>query len=135
MTENPFGTVVYVDGWHYTVKVDEEDKQRRLQIAQANLDFATRRGDPDAVAAAQRDLADVEAHPHQVPDQRLVLEDSADGTQSRFRLATDADTRSWHERKHRRYAAIVLEDGTQPSVQVSADEMTAIQELLKELDQ
>ena len=35
--------------------------------------------------------------------QRLVLEDTEDGSESRYRLATDADTRSWHDRKHRQF--------------------------------
>lgn len=35
------------------------------------------------------------------PDKRLHLEDNEDGSESRYRLATDADTRSWHDRKSR----------------------------------
>lgn len=131
MTENQFGPIVYMDGWHYTVKTDEADKARRTAIAQAQVDFATAKGDKDMIAAAQEELAAVIAHSHEVPDQRLVLEDDDEGN-SRYRLATDADTRSWHERKHRRFANIVLEDGVQPGLQVTQDEYEAIQELLKQ---
>jgi len=130
MTETEFGPIVYMDGWHYTVKTDEADKTRRTAIAQAQLDFATANGDKDAIAEAEAELAAVVAHPHEVPDQRLVLEDDDEGN-SRYRLATDADTRSWHERKHRRFANIVLEDGVQPGLQVDQNEYEAIQEMLK----
>lgn len=61
---------------------------------------------------------------------RLVLEDTEDGSASRYRLATEADTRSWHDRKHRQYVSVVMEDGT--AVKVTPDEMQAIQELLNE---
>jgi hypothetical protein len=132
MTENEFGTVVYQDGWHYTVKVDEDDKARRVAIAQASLDFQTKRGTPDEIAEAQAVLDDVQAHSHQVPDQRLVLEDNEDGSLSRYRLATEADTRSWHDRKGKRAVGIVLTAPDGEQVQVDADEMAAIQALLDE---
>jgi hypothetical protein len=131
MTENEFGTVVYQDGWHYTVKVDEDDKARRIAIATATLDFAKKRGSADDIAAAQAELDEVEAHSHQVPDQRLVLEDDDQGN-SRYRLATDADTRSWHDRKGVNVAPIVLTPPDGEQVAVSADEMAAIQALLDE---
>jgi hypothetical protein len=68
-------------------------------------------------------------HVYQVPGERLVLEDTADGTASRYRLATDADTKSWHDRKHGQFVGIAFEDGT-PGVTVTAEEMQAIQEFL-----
>lgn len=61
-----------------------------------------------------------------VPGDRLVLED--DGS---YRLATDADTETWHDRKHIRYATVELEDGT-ASVRVTAEEMEAIRQMLDE---
>jgi hypothetical protein len=61
--------------------------------------------------------------------ERLVLEDTADGSESRYRLANDADTASWHDRKHGQFVQINMEDGT-PGVTVTAEEMQAVQEFL-----
>jgi hypothetical protein len=63
---------------------------------------------------------------YEVPGDRLVLED--DGT---YRPATDADTESWHDRKHASFTLLVPEGG-QPAVAVTADEMDAVRELLDE---
>lgn len=60
-----------------------------------------------------------------VPGDRLVLED--DGT---YRLATDADTVSWNERKQERFATIEMADGT--TVRVNEEEMEAVKALLEE---
>lgn len=60
------------------------------------------------------------------PGERLVLED--DGT---YRFATDADTESWHDRKHRGYVLVDVGE-MHKSVPVSSEEMDAIQKLLDE---
>ena len=65
------------------------------------------------------------------PGERLHLEDTADGSKSRYRLATESDTRSWHDRKHGQFAHIALEDGG-AGLTVTADELDAIQALLAE---
>ena len=65
------------------------------------------------------------------PGERLVLEDTADGSASRYRLATDADTRSWHDRKHRQFVLLTPEGGAQ-GVSVTAGEMAEIRKLLDE---
>lgn len=62
----------------------------------------------------------------EIPDQRLVLED--DGS---YRAATDADTESWHDRKHVQLATVELDDGS-PGVTVTADELEAIKQMLAE---
>lgn len=62
----------------------------------------------------------------EIPDERLVLED--DGS---YRVATDADTESWHDRKHTRFATVEMEDGA-AGVRVSPDEFEAIQQLLRD---
>lgn len=64
-----------------------------------------------------------------IPGERLVLEDNDDGSLSRYRLATDADTSSWHDRKHRQFASIVMEDG-EPGLRVTAEDLAAIKEFL-----
>lgn len=62
----------------------------------------------------------------ETPDERLVLDD--DGT---YRAATDADTESWHDRKHQRFATVEMEDGA-ASTRVTPDEYEAIQQLLRD---
>lgn len=58
------------------------------------------------------------------PGERLVCED--DGS---YRIATDADTESWHDRKHGQFVTIEMEDGS-AGLTVTADEMALIEELL-----
>lgn len=125
------GPVCYQDGWHYTVVDDPDARERALAVAQAHVDHTTRTGSPDDVAAAEAELADVQQRRFEKPGDRLHLEDSPDGSESRYRLATDADTRSWHDRKHGRYAQIAFADGT-PGMTVTADEMQAIQAFLEQ---
>ena len=65
-----------------------------------------------------------DANGYDIPDAKLFLDD--DGT---YRLATD-DDESWHDRKHGQFATIELEDGDQPGLTVSTDDMAAIKEFL-----
>lgn len=64
-----------------------------------------------------------------VPGERLHLEDNADG--SRYRFATDSDTRSWHDRKHSQFATVEMEDGA--TTRVTAEENAVIQKVLAEM--
>jgi hypothetical protein len=66
-----------------------------------------------------------------VPGERLHLEDDADSGASRYRLATDDDVRSWHERKHVRFATVEMEDGS--TTRVTAEENAVIQKVLAEM--
>lgn len=45
---------------------------------------------------------------NQQPDKKLHLEDSEDGTLSRYRFATAKDTRSWHDRKHKQFVEVQM---------------------------
>lgn len=149
------GPVCYADGWHWSVTTDTGDKQRRLAIAQAAVDHAPT---DEAAEAAAAELAEVEAHPHEMPDRRLVLEDrfvgadgetytgpvvhGAEGTdpttpdggalkiETRYRFAADGD-RSWAERKHRQFVAVDLGDGG-GGISVSPDELEEIKQFLAE---
>lgn len=123
------GPVCYMDGWHYTVVADDDAREHALAVAQANLDHAKKRGED--VAAAEAEVLDVQQRSFEMPGERLHLEDTEDGSQSRYRLATDADTKSWHDRKHGQYAQIAFEDGT-PGLTVTAEEMAAIQQFLEQ---
>lgn len=143
--------VCYRDGWHSLVETDAADKARRVALAQAAVKHAPT---DEARAAAESELAEVEAHPHDVPGQRLVLEDrfvTADGetyegsavfdgeaistpegdalsVEARYRLATDADT-SWAKRKHRRFVSIDLEGGS-AGISVTPEELEVIKKML-----
>lgn len=66
---------------------------------------------------------------YDLPGEKLHLEDTADGSESRYRLATGDDTRSWHDRKHGQFVQIDLEDG-QAGVTVTQEELDAINEFL-----
>jgi len=96
------GPVCYLDGWHYTVVPN-----------------------PDGLGNGDK------GHVYDAPGEKLVLEDNEDGTEFRYRLATDEDTRSWHDRKHRAFATVEYEDGEQPGLRVTADDMAAIREFLE----
>lgn len=61
-----------------------------------------------------------------VPGEKLFLDD--DGS---YRPAVDGDV-SWHDRKHQRFVTVEMEDGAQPGLSVSPDELVAIQALLAE---
>lgn len=50
------------------------------------------------------------------PGERLVLDD--DGS---YRVAGDADTESWHDRKHQRFATVEMEDGS--TLRITPDEL------------
>ena len=63
------------------------------------------------------------------PGERLVCEDTPDGSEFRYRLATAADTRSWHDRKHGQFVQVVMEDGA-AGITVTAEEAAAIREFL-----
>jgi hypothetical protein len=123
------GPVCYRDGWHWTVVTDAGDKARRVELAEVALKHAQKNGDAGRIAAAQSELDEVQAHPHDATGQRLHLEDTADGSQFRYRLATDADVRSWHDRRHGQFAHIQLEGGA-GGMTVTADELGAITEFL-----
>lgn len=90
------GPVCYLDGWHYTVVADPSGSETP------------------------------EGRPHEIPGDRLYLDD--DGA---YRYATDDDTASWHDRKHVGYARIAMEGG-QAGLDVSPEEFEAIQEMLRE---
>lgn len=62
-----------------------------------------------------------------VPGERLVLED--DGS---FRLATEDDINSWHDRKHQQFASVVMEDQSE-GLRVTAEEMAIIQETIRKI--
>jgi len=68
-----------------------------------------------------------DADGNDVPGARLVLED--DGS---FRPATDDDTNSWNERKHQRFADVVMEDGS-GGMRVTPEEMIVIQETIRKI--
>lgn len=125
------GPVCYRDGWHWTVVSDAADKARRVELAEVTLKHAKKASDKDQIAAAEELLTEVLAHPHDIPGERLVLEDTEDGFQFRYRLATPADTRSWHDRKHRLFSVIELEDG-QPGLTVTPDELADLKKFLAE---
>jgi hypothetical protein len=95
------------------------------------LKHAKKSGDQDKIAAAEAELAEVQAHPHEAPGERLVLEDTADGSEFRYRLATDEDVRSWHDRKHNQFATINFEGG-EPGMTVTLDELEEIKAFLAE---
>lgn len=73
---------------------------------------------------------DSDAEGHEVPGERLHLEDTADGIGFRYRLATDDDVRTWHERKHQAFVTVTLEDGT-PGVAVTQEQLDRIQQMLE----
>lgn len=68
----------------------------------------------------------LDADGNEVPGEKLVLLDSG-----KYRPATDADTESWHDRKHEKYATVVMED-TAVGLRVNAEEMEAIKAMLAE---
>lgn len=97
------GPVCYgEDGWHYTVV-------------------------PHPDGAGNGD----EGHVYEVPGERLVCEDNEDGSESRYRLATDEDTASWHDRKHGKFVTCSLDDGS-AAVTVTPEELEAVKTFLDE---
>ena len=64
-----------------------------------------------------------------VPGEKLHLEDTEDGSQFRYRLATEADTQSWHERKHKTFVTIERDDGGE-SIKVTPEQFEQIKEML-----
>lgn len=68
---------------------------------------------------------------YDAPGEKLHLEDTADGSEFRYRLATEDDA-SWHDRKHGQYTHIEFEDGSATGVSVTANELSAIQAFLDE---
>ena len=85
-----------------------------------------------AHAAGAVDVVVQDADGFDVPGERLVCEDTDGGDQSRFRFASDADERSWYERKHQRFALIEPEDGG-AGVQVTEHELALVQKLLTQI--
>lgn len=122
-TEHYDGPVCFLDGWHWSTIVDEDDRARCVTVAQAHVDYAHKRGDGDSIAAAEAELARATSATYEVPDRKLFLED--DGT---YRFATDSDS-SWRDRKHTRFATIAM-DGGEAGLQVSAEEFAEIQKML-----
>lgn len=123
-------------GWHYTVVTDDEAKEAALIAAQAQVALWEKRAargggqfTAGQLAKAKEALAEVEDAPFHIPGEKLHLEDSEDGSLSRYRLATDADGRSWHDRKHSRFASFDLEDGSD-GIRVTEEELGPMKEFL-----
>lgn len=76
------GDVCYADGWHWTAIPH-----------------------PDGIGNGD------DGHVYQVPDEKIVCEDTPDGEHFRYRLATEDDERSWHDRKHGKFCTVELADG------------------------
>lgn len=68
-----------------------------------------------------------DANENDVPGERLVLED--DGS---YRVATETDVESWNDRKHQRFANVVMEDQSE-GLRVTEQEMSIIQETLRKI--
>jgi hypothetical protein len=133
---SPGGTVEGPDGsdleggFHYSVVEDTDAKAAAIAGAQAQVDLWQKRADRGGggftarqLESAQAALAEIEAAPFHIPDQKLFLDD--DG---QFWIAEDGDE-SWHGRKHQRFASFDLEDGSD-GIRVTEDELGPMKEFL-----
>lgn len=119
------GPVCFHDGWHHTVVIDEDDRDRSIAVAQHHLEYARKRGTPDQVEIAEGEMERVQSHSYETHGERLVQLD--DGT---YRLAGDDDTASHNQVHGQRFAMIEMTDGSEPT-RVTEEEFAAIQELLR----
>lgn len=127
-------------GWHYTAVTDEDAKAAAIIGLEAQVALWEKRAAlpafgrfaDDQLDAAKKALTDAVAAPFHVPGEKLHLEDSEDGSQSRYRLATDADEQSWHDRKHKSYATFSLEDASD-GIRVTEDELGPMKDYLEQL--
>ena len=114
------------EGWHYTVVEDEDARVLAASVAQAHIDYATKKKDPARLAAAQTELADVQLRSFEMPGERLFS--FGDGT---YRLAREGDP-SNQEQFHRQYAVTQMDGDLQPALRVSAEERRIVEELLRQ---
>jgi hypothetical protein len=127
-------------GWHYTAVPDEELKALAVEHAQAQVDLWQKRAGmkgigrfvTDRLRSAQETLASVQAMSFEVPGEKLHLEDTEDGSASRYRLATEKDERSWYDRKHQTFATIQPEDQADQGVRLSPSEFHAAMQAVEE---
>lgn len=100
------GLVCYMGGWHYTIIPHPNGEGYEDE----NGNFVV----------------------YEVPGEKLVCEDTAGGEKTRFRLATDKDEKSWHDRKHGNFTTLQFEDAVNP-ITVSNEEGAALLEYLRKL--
>lgn len=117
-------------GFHYSVIEDTDAKQAAIVGATAQVALWEKRAAAGGggftarqLENAKAHLAEVEAAPFHIPDQKLYLDD--DGVYS---IAEDGDE-SWHDRKHQRFASFDLEDGSD-GIRVTEDELGPMKEFL-----
>jgi hypothetical protein len=129
-------------GWHYTVVVDEELKKLAIDAAEAEVALWEKRAGRKGVGrfaqahldTARDNLAAVREASFEVPGEKLHLEDTEGGEESRFRAATSKDDRSWHDRKHQDFATFQLEDQSD-GIRVNPEELDFLQRALAEFRQ
>ncbi len=112
------GDVAYQDGWHYAIGDDNQLGDKLVLEDRWTLPGGETYDGP---------VSHVDGHAFSVLP--AGSEPQPLTSESRYRLATDADSKSWHDRKHARFVTFGFEDGT-PGMTVTADEMAAIQEFL-----